>query len=274
MGQKSPPNFKAAKHIASGVRSKVFVSAAGIIIRKKSLWSGTYEREARALDFMQSQGGIGCAIPRLKVSIHGSHAYSEHAGIAGDTYSSSKFQALGEQQKRQFAQQLTDALVRLHDIGQDERYADWTFHPRKHGLIYRFLRWLSIRQFIGWKDFLVWGREVRQIESGGWVHNDLHGKNIIVTQTGELAGLIDFDGVMQGPFEYNLRKMDKVLRELVIDAYDRAQLKRGGQFRMINRYAADYYRVMVLAQKMRTAGRARKAQLTQELLDILGAGSA
>jgi hypothetical protein len=263
-----PPDLQAARLVASGVRSKVFVSSSGTIIRRKPLWLGTYAREALALNYIWGQGGIGCAIPQLRTFIHGVYAYSEHAGIDGETFNSQKFNLLDEGRKKMFAQRLADALLRLHELGKEDCGREWSFRPRKHGWAYCFARWLNIRHHIRWKDFLAWGREVRRFQPGGWVHNDLHGKNIIVTPEGDLAGLIDFDGVMQGPFEYNLRKMEKPLRDLVMEHCDRV-LQEGGQTQGVNRYAANYYRVMVLAQKLRTASNGRREQLTQELLGIL-----
>ncbi|MDR3208493.1 MAG: aminoglycoside phosphotransferase family protein [Rickettsiales bacterium] len=261
------PNEK-LDYLASGVKSAVFKTESGKIIRVKPIFFGTYEKERRILDFIKSTGGgIGCETPSLSCFVRGFRAYSVHDGICGTSFDYGEFSKLAPARQKQFAEQLAAALLKLYQMGgMARKNGDKKLFARRDWFSFfrNFRQYLLIRKYI--KKAGIWRKLSRLRESvaapgGGLIHGDLHGKNIICGEDFDLAGIIDFDGARFGHFEHNLRKLGAPLVDLVTDWCDKNMEKK------LNSTRLDYYRMAILIKKIRNAR--DKSAAVKELESLL-----
>jgi aminoglycoside phosphotransferase (APT) family kinase protein len=241
------------EHIASGVKSDVFRTGSGKIIRTKPLVFGTYKKEKRILDFIRESGGIGCETPAPSVFVRGLSAWSVHDEIRGIVPDSGKFAKLPPESQRRFAMQLAESLVRLYRMGGG---------ARKNGIerllsrrdVFSFIRglrrYLFIRKYVHkngvWAKFSKMRRSASSA-GGGLIHGDLHARNIICGPDFSLVGIIDFDGAKFGHFEHNLRKLGPLLGDMVMDCVEKIWRKKP------NRSRLNYYRMISLIKKIKRA---------------------
>ncbi|MDR1071046.1 MAG: aminoglycoside phosphotransferase family protein [Rickettsiales bacterium] len=241
------------EHIARGVKSDVFRTVSGKIIRVKPLLFGTYEKERRVLDFIKANGGIGCGTPSPSCFVRGLSAWSVHDDIRGVNPDSGEFAKLPPGAQKRFAKQLAESLVKFYRMGRAAKKSDIGKLLRRRdafSFLRNLRRYMFIRKYVHkngvWAKFSKLSRSVAPM-GGGLVHGDLHARNIICGPDFSLAGIIDFDGAKFGHFEHNLRKLDPLLGDMVMDCLENIWNKKP------NRSRLGYYRMISLIKKIKKA---------------------
>lgn len=208
-------------YLGSGRKSATFRSESGKILRikLKPIWFGTYKKEAKILRFINQNGGLTCKIPDIHAFTIMPFAISVHTDFGGMTGDKNvDFDKLAPETQKTFACQLTESLIRLQKVGEKPD-AKKVVKRKKH-LFFRRIKYF----------FFLWNKKELRTK---WLklqraylkknpklvltHNDLHFGNIIVDNDFNLIGLIDFEHILFCPFEYNLRKFDKPLRDYIIE---------------------------------------------------------
>ncbi len=208
------------QYLSHGTKSAAFRTELGKIVRVKPIWFGTYNREARILNFINSNCGIGCNIPNIKTFNSFPFAFSVHRDLGGKTADNNLFNNLDSVTQESFAKQLTKTLINLRGIGV-KLGAEKKFKKSKP-VLFRQIKYIFF--LLNKKELLVnwlklhraYLKIITRSKDRNLSHNDLHLKNVIVDNNFNLVGLIDFGDIQFFPLEYNLRKVTKVLCNLMV----------------------------------------------------------
>ena len=261
------------QRLGAGVRSIAFRSERGKIIRIKPLWSGTYDKEEKILNFIKKNGGIDCNIPDIKAFVSMPYAFSEHLDFGGKIATITDFETLDAETQKSFARQLATSLISLHKMGMKPG-AKKIFNQKTYKTrIKNFFRQIQFILFFMdnkkrlnlWMSLCRSALKVFQRKKPlqGLAHDDLHFSNVIEDDKYNLLGLIDFGEIRYLPVEYNLRKFPKYLRDWVVKYWTEDGYET--DLALLNYYRAKYLLTRLVKRKHKQP----RENLEQELYQVV-----
>ena len=252
-------------YLGSGNKSATFRTESGKITRIKPIWFGTYKKEAKILNFINRHGGLGCNIPNISAFTVMPFAFSVHDDFGGKPGDKDfNFNELTPEAQKTFASGLAKALINLREAGEKPD-AKKVVKRKKH-LWFRRIRYFFF--LLNKKELRAkWQKLQRTYAKKNpalvLTHNDLHFGNMIVSDNADLIGLIDFENVLFCPFEYNLRKFDKPLRDAIIDCWRESGCEI--DHTVLNYYRAEFF----LARLIMPSNRKNRDLFYRELNELL-----
>ena len=251
--------------IGSGRKSSAFRTDSGKIIRFKSLWRGTYQKEAKILRFIRQNGGIECEYPTIEAFTMFPFAFSVHNDFGGDVARQDlNLDELAPEVHKEFICKLTKSLIDLQEVGKKPNARK--IIKRKKLLFLRQIRYfffLLQKKSIFWKWLKLQRAYAKKRPPLVLTHNDLHFRNIIVDDDFNLVGLIDFENILFRPFEYNLRILNHPIRDSIIDYWKQTGIE-------VDKTVLCFYRVESLLSRMiKPSNRKIRPLLFRELDEVL-----
>ena len=251
--------------LGSGRKSTVFRTESGKIVRIKSIRLGTYNKEARFLNFINKNGGLSCKVPDIKTFISFPFAFSVHNDFGGNAGNGDfYYNKLDVEQQKKIAAQLAEAFISLRKMG--EKPDAKKIITRKKHLFFRRIKYFFVllnKKEIRIKWLKLQQEYFKRNPQLVLTHNDLHFKNMIIDDNFNLIGLIDFENILFCPFEYNLRKYEKSLVNFIIDYWQKAGYE-------IDRIVLLYYRAEFFVSRLiMPSNRKNRVAYTQKLNEVL-----
>ena len=252
-------------YLGSGRKSVAFRTESGKVTRIKSIWFGTYKKEAKILSFINRHGGLGCNIPNISAFTVMPFAFSVHNDFGGKTGDKDfNFDELDSEAQKTFASQLAKALISLREAG--EKPGAKKVVKRKKHMWFRRIKFFFF--LLNKKELRTKWQKLQRAYSKKnpalvLTHNDLHFGNMIIDDNANLVGLIDFEYILFCPFEYNLRKFEKPLRDAIIDCWRESGYEIDNT--VLNYYRAEFF----LSRLMMSKYQKNREAFYQELNDVL-----
>ena len=252
-------------YLGSGRKSTTFRTESGKITRIKPIWRGTYNKEAKILNFIKKNGGLECEVPDISAFIVMPFAFSVHNDLQGNSGSEDLYyNKFDSEAQKSFAYQLAKSLISLREIGTKSGAKKAV--TRKKRLFLRRIRYFFF--LLNKKELRKkWSKLQKAYSKKRYplvlTHNDLHFGNMIVDNNCNLTGLIDFESILFRPFEYNLRKLEKSLQNYIIEYWREAGYDTDNT--VLSYYRAEY----LLSRLMMPSYRENWDSFYRELNNVL-----